>query len=65
MRVEKFVLNPTAFREQVLKGQATRDLLARVAGPNADTDEVKTRARARVYGDDIAALNQVIGTWHA
>lgn len=65
MRIEKFVLNPTAFREQVLKGQGTRDMLARIAGADATTDEAPTRARARVYGNDIAELNQVIGRWHA
>ncbi len=69
MRVEKFVLNTTAFREQILKGDATVALLNRIAGPDSEAEEVASRARSRVYGamDDEAqngTLSRVIGGWH-
>lgn len=69
MRVTKFVLNSRAFREQILKGDATVALLNGIAGPDSESEEVASRARARVYGtmDDEAqngTLSRVIGGWH-
>lgn len=68
MRFEKFVLNKAAFRDQILKGDATVSLLAGIAGPDATNEEAPSRARARVYGemDDEAqngTLSRVIGGW--
>lgn len=69
MKVTKFVLNSRAFREQILKGDATHALLNGIAGPDSVEEEVASRARARVYGtmDDEAqngTLSRVIGGWH-
>jgi len=68
MRVEKFVLNKKAFRDQVLKGQATEDLLSGIVGGDGVSEEAPSRARARVYGrlsDEAAtgSLSRTIGGW--
>lgn len=69
MHVEKFVLNKSAFREQILKGAETRALLGGIVGSGGAAEEAPSRARARVYGtlDDEAkngTLSRVIGGWH-
>lgn len=68
MRVEKFVLNKTAFREQILKGAATRALLSGVVGDGGTAEEAPSRARARVYGSmgdeaQNGTLSRMIGGW--
>lgn len=68
MRVEKFVLNRAAFRDQILKGPETRALLNGIVGEGATDEEAPSRARARVYGtmDDEAkngTLSRRIGGW--
>lgn len=68
MRLEKFVLNPAAFRQQILKGDATKALLASIVGEGAEAEEAPSRARSRVYGamDDEAqngTLSRRIGGW--
>lgn len=68
MQFEKFVLNKRAFREEILKGDATIALLNGIAGSDARSEEVASRARARVYGkmSDEArngTLSRVIGGW--
>lgn len=68
MRVEKFVLNKTAFREQILKGADTRALLAGIVGEGGRQETAPSRARARVYGQmsDEAkngTLSRRIGGW--
>lgn len=68
MRVTKFVLNKKAFRDQILKGDETRALLAGIAGDGANEEEVSSRSRVRVYGslEDEAqngTLSRVIGGW--
>lgn len=70
MRVEKFVLNKSAFRDQVLKGPATVALLNGVVGSDGVSEEAPSRARARVYGDladeaENGTLSRVIGGWRA
>lgn len=69
MRFEKFVLNKSAFREQILKGPEVTALLNGIAGPDSVTEEAPSRARARVYGDmddeaQNGTLSRVIGGWH-
>lgn len=68
MRFEKFVLNKAAFRDQILKGEATASLLTGIAGPDSTNEQAPSRARARVYGtmDDEAqngTLSRKIGGW--
>lgn len=68
MRVEKFVLNKSAFRDQVLKGPETVALLNGVVGADGVSEEAPSRARARVYGDladeaENGTLSRVIGGW--
>lgn len=69
MRVEKFVLNKAAFREQILKGAETTALINSIAGSDAVSEEAPSRARARVYGDmddeaQNGTLSRTIGGWH-
>lgn len=68
MRVEKFVLNKTAFREQILKGAETAALLNGIVGPDGVSEEAPSRARARAYGDmddeaQNGTLSRAIGGW--
>lgn len=68
MRVEKFVLNKSAFRAQVLKGDAVRSLLASIVGEPGENEDAPSRARVRVYGrlSDEAkdgTLSRAIGAW--
>lgn len=57
MRVERFVLDKTAFREQILKGDATSAMLSRITGSGSVTGEGPTRANARVFGDSASVLD--------
>lgn len=68
MRLEKFVLNKQAFREQILKGEATNSLLSGIVGPDGVSEDAPSRSRARVYGalSDEAkngTLSRIIGGW--
>lgn len=49
----KFILNRSAFRQQVLRGKGTRKLLLKRLGKDAvdETDESPNRARVRLYDD--------------
>lgn len=45
----KFVLNRKNFREQILKSDATQNMLREKLGPDAVSGTSKTRAHARVF----------------
>lgn len=68
MRLEKFKLNRSAFREQILKGDGTQALLNGIVGEGGVSEEAPSRARARVYGNlsdeaQNGTLSRVIGGW--
>lgn len=69
MRVEKFVLNKKAFRDQILKGAETTALLNGIVGGDGVEEEAPSRARVRVYGElageaQNGSLSRTIGGWH-
>ena len=50
MAKTKFVLNRRNFREQILKGDGTVNMLRELLGTDSVAEESPSRARARVYG---------------
>lgn len=69
MRVERFVLNKKAFRDQILKGAETTALLNGIVGGDGVDEEAPSRARVRVYGEladeaQNGSLSRRIGGWH-